>query len=211
MAVTAIKEQQEDNMIITNIRSLIKKFGVSEAEVSRKTGIPQPTLHKILSGRTSDPRISTIKLIADYFDVPLDLLCSNSVILGNRHNPRPKLVPIISWHDCLDYQAAISSSEDFVITADHGNELIFALSSKPCMEPFFHKDTVLIVDPAKTPQDGDIVIVDYVGAGEAALRVLSIDGPSKLICSIRDNSISEALSDDIKVLGVVIRSMYSYR
>ena len=60
--------------VAQNIRRMMNQFKVTEAEVSRRTHVPQPTIHKILSGKTTDPRASTLKSLADYFKISIDEL-----------------------------------------------------------------------------------------------------------------------------------------
>ena len=64
-------QQPSDDIVIRNLQELMHAKDISEAELSRQTSIPPATIHKILSGKTSDPRISTLKTLADFFQVTL--------------------------------------------------------------------------------------------------------------------------------------------
>lgn len=50
---------------------LIKKHGTTIYGVVKATGIPQTTLYEWKSGR-STPKIKTLKILADYFGVPIE-------------------------------------------------------------------------------------------------------------------------------------------
>jgi len=45
---------------------------LSENQLSRNTGVPQPTIHRILSGRVGDPRDGTLRPLAEYFGVTVE-------------------------------------------------------------------------------------------------------------------------------------------
>ena len=55
---------------------LMKREGISQSGLSRATGVPQPTINRILSQVTQDPRRDSMVSIANYFGVPIDSLYS---------------------------------------------------------------------------------------------------------------------------------------
>lgn len=63
MNIGAGIQKQMDKMGITSLSSL-----------ARRTGVNQPTLHKIMSGETEDPRLSTMLALATFFDVSVEEL-----------------------------------------------------------------------------------------------------------------------------------------
>ncbi|MCY9539431.1 helix-turn-helix domain-containing protein [Paenibacillus alvei] len=65
--------------IVERIDALMKAKKISRYQLAKDTDIPYTTLTNILIGRTKDPQISTLQVIADYFGVPLDR------ITGNKH------------------------------------------------------------------------------------------------------------------------------
>lgn len=54
-------------MIATNLDFLMTREGINPTILSERTGIPQPTVHRIASGESKDPRTSTVKPLAEYF------------------------------------------------------------------------------------------------------------------------------------------------
>ena len=62
----------------TELARLMKQEGISQSGLSRATGVPQPTINRILSQVTQDPRRDSMISIANYFGVPLESLYSNS-------------------------------------------------------------------------------------------------------------------------------------
>ena len=58
-----------------NLQRLMAMHAIhSGSELARQLSIPPPSINRILSGQVTDPRISTLILLADYFDVGIDQL-----------------------------------------------------------------------------------------------------------------------------------------
>jgi len=62
----------------TELARLMKLEGISQSGLSRATGVPQPTINRILSQVTQDPRRDSMISIANYFGVGLESLYSSS-------------------------------------------------------------------------------------------------------------------------------------
>ena len=58
---------------------LMAKEGISQSGLSRATGVPQPTINRILSQVTQDPSRDSMAALANYFGVPIDSLYSNAL------------------------------------------------------------------------------------------------------------------------------------
>jgi transcriptional regulator with XRE-family HTH domain len=63
---------KEMSSIAKNIKRYRAKLGISQDKLSKLAGITLHTITKIESGATPDPRIKTIKKIADALDVGID-------------------------------------------------------------------------------------------------------------------------------------------
>lgn len=50
-----------------NLAYLIAKRGINPTQLSKATGVPQPTIKRILDGTSGDPRTATVEPLADYF------------------------------------------------------------------------------------------------------------------------------------------------
>lgn len=218
MTTTHVPEKEsanKQNWLVHNIKRLMVAKGLNEAKLARNTSIPQPTLHKILAAKTSDPRISTLRAIAEFFNISLD-----SMIYTPPHEPfdlsvngakrTTKHIPIISWEQCID-------AGNILVTLTHNNwdhwqiatvksDQVVLLATKASMEPKFPKGTLLTVDLNATPADGDLVIVHYPNTEEATLRQLALDGPIKRLKTLGHEQDSDVLNDKIGLLGVVTKA-----
>ncbi|SRR5579883_991777 len=204
----------EEDVLVHNLKQLMHNAHINEAELARQTNIPQPTLHKILAGNTIDPRISTLKLLADYFNISLDELYLSPQDFNHQVKTKTQTIPIISWSDCiksLSYISSLSQTNwDKWLVTEPLTKHAYSLLSKPSMEPHFPKNTILIISPDITPSDGDFVVVHYERTEEATLRELIIDGPNKLLVPLSSNINQDPLNEHIKILGVLLQSRFAY-
>jgi len=63
---------KEISIIAKNIKKYREKKGISQDKLSKLAGITLHTITKIESGATPDPRIQTVKRIADALGVSVD-------------------------------------------------------------------------------------------------------------------------------------------
>ncbi|ETN91688.1 putative Cro-like protein [Gammaproteobacteria bacterium MOLA455] len=62
----------------TELAKLMQREGISQSALSRATRVPQPTINRILSQVTQDPRRDSMISIANYFGVPVESLYGSS-------------------------------------------------------------------------------------------------------------------------------------
>ena len=213
----AFLSPSKEMLLVTNLQSLMQAEALSETELARRTAIPQPTLHKILAGKTEDPRISTLQSLAGYFGVSVDDFFSDTALLKKQANPLPavKSIPLISWEECLkpNPTAALNSVNhtQWIVVEHVATEGAYVLTSRPSMEPRFPKGTLFIVAPHVQPADGDLVVVHYPNTTEAALREFSVDGPHRLLESVNHNTTADPLTDKIQILATILQSRFAHR
>jgi SOS-response transcriptional repressor LexA len=170
-----------------NLQMLLNEHQVTEGEIAQSLAIPVMTVRRLVSGETTDPRISTLKLMADYFNVSIDSLIedntSKSISLMSKS--MPQFVPILDWNTAMRIKSIkeieTKSWKEWypVILGDQtllSNDA-FALESRPSMQPRFPIGTLFIIDSNEIPNDGDIVLIKMKMSGELSLRELIIDSP----------------------------------
>lgn len=186
-AAEIISIKNKSSRIAQNLRSLLAEHRVSENEVAQALNIPAMTIRRLVSGETTDPRISTLKLIADHFDVPVDLLIDNNSPASFPQTGRatPRFVPVLDWQTTAEMPSVSAlnlrqwQTWHPVVLNSHAtlSEHAFALESRPSMHPRFPAGTLFIIDPNASPTDGDIVLVRMKNGGSPSLRELVIDIP----------------------------------
>ncbi|MCG9054413.1 helix-turn-helix domain-containing protein [Laribacter hongkongensis] len=82
------------------LKALMEQRGITQNELGEKTKVPQPTIFRILSGESKDPRHSTVKPLADFFGVTVAQLRGDDPMEEDGHNK--KLRPISVWDQETD-------------------------------------------------------------------------------------------------------------
>lgn len=201
-----------------NLRMLLAEYHVSENDVAQTLNIPVMTVRRLASGETTDPRISTLKLIADYFKVSVDSLIkdNNPKTIGLMSRSTPQFIPILDWKMAMeenptkdldlkswkDWQPVVLNDQT-VFSAD-----TFALESRPSMQPRFPVGTLFIIDPHEEPTDGDIVLIKMKKDGNLSIRELIVDLPRWQLQPVIAGS--EIIFYDIDlhhIAGVVVLTM----
>lgn len=211
-------DQSQLQTLAKNLRMLLQARGVSESEIAQSLNIPVMTVRRIVSGETEDPRISTLKLIADFFNVSIDFLIEDNdkKPLNFMSKKTPQFIPILDWKTVKN----ITSIKEIDLTAWEewhpvilGNNLslsesAFALKSRPSMQPRFPAGTLFIIDSDESPADGDMVLIKMKTDDDLSLRELIIDPPKWQLQPVIAGS--ETLFYDEKkhqIIGVVVLSM----
>jgi len=206
---------EEIEILAANLHRLMRARGINEAELARQSSIPQPTLHKILSGRTDDPRASTLKALANTFGISIDeLLLGVDVSQQSNSTAKTQSIAIISWSECINAAKFItnltSTNWSNWVVSEYVSQNAYGLISKASMEPYFPRKTILMIDPDMVAEDGDVIVVLYPNTSDATLRKLSTDGPKKLLLPINATSNPDNFEKGIKILGVVVKSVFSF-
>lgn len=59
-------------MWLDNLRVMKEQSGMTTKEISRKSGIPEPTLEKLFAGSTKDPKLATMQQLVNFLGYTLD-------------------------------------------------------------------------------------------------------------------------------------------
>lgn len=209
-------------IIALNINILMKTFNVSETQLAKALGVSVMTIRRVLSGETEDPRISTLSLIANYFNISVDSLLkiNNGIPINLMKKQKPFFVPILEWNTIKDgnYYKKINFSTWGnwypIINNDsiNLNEKSFILESKISMQPKYPNGTLLIIKPDEIPLDNDIVLVKAIQSCDLSLRELIIDSPKSLLQPIIVGSeLIYYNKEEYDIIGVVVLTVFQAR
>lgn len=211
-----IEQKNSPSLLAHNLSMLLKQHSLSISQLSQLLNIPIMTIRRLLSGETEDPRISTLKLIAHYFNVSVDFLIgedSHTFLLAEK-KVKSHLIPKVTWDllPNIHHQDITTVTKEWESIALSGNEVVsakaFALESKPSMYPRFPRGTVFIIDPDTTAKDGDIVLIKFKEHNEYTMKELIIDPPEwRLSPLVTDSSTINFHQESHTIVGVVILTL----
>jgi SOS-response transcriptional repressor LexA len=203
---------------ISNVLNhLINVNGISEAALGRKIGVPRATINRLVSGKTPDPRASTLEAIAGFFGITIDQLLGKQPLIGVRQENRPSTsvdhwIPVIAWEQACHWQEVISGIKpdthyNWILTDPNIDGGSFAMILKgESMSPQFYEDTVLIVDINKIPKNRDFVMAYCHDNQEILFRQLIIDGSYRFLKPINAMFPTLQLKESDQIIGLVVQS-----
>jgi SOS-response transcriptional repressor LexA len=172
-------------LVKSNLEWLLKSRNINPYELARQTGVPQPTIHRILTGESADPRTSTLQGLAAYFNVHVSNLRDVDLATGEKFGPdsspafdqnvKParaggRAIPVISAVQAglmTDMEAPYAPGDGFdIIYTD--DELLSAFAfgleiEGLSMMPDFRPGDRVIIDPDLAPNPGDFVVAKNGG------------------------------------------------
>lgn len=197
-------------------------------ELARLIHLPQPTLHRIVTGASANPHLVSLEAIANYFNItvaqlkglaPIGHLPMTSTYLGSDGIPL-RALPILAWDNpsICDAQATMASQDNcktVYTDAKVSNNAYAVQVHDTSMEPQFPVGTVLIIDRDKLPliRDRSYVIIKTKAAGVLFRQVL-IDGPHCYLKALNPQHESTKVqlfnANEDKVCGVLVQSKNNY-
>lgn len=201
------------------LKHLLHQHKVTEAELGRKINVPRATINRLVAGRTPDPRASTLKAIAEYFNVTVDQLLGKQPLVreNTRHYFYPNSsIPIIDWFQAKEWQKYVNHLKpvhhsDWVMVDSHSNQGKFALRViGESMWPQFQVGTILIVDPNKDTRNRDFCIVYIDRNDEVIFRQFITEGKYSFLKPINDIFPTLEVRKEDKMIGTIIQTRNSY-
>lgn len=218
---------ERPNHLAGNLATLLREHRISENQLAKAIGVPQPTINRIVKGESREPRSSNLNAIASYFGVDPHALLTQAYSPGSAKHIRSAIraydvEAVEDGGEVPDTHAAIEHM-DFQLGAGNGSEVpVFAETKYPMLYrlDWFHRHRarpenvksmgVRGASMERTVFDGDriavhladrMVINDHVYAlvldGEAVVKRLFRHGPGGLRI-VSDNP-DKALYPDILI------------
>ncbi|MGB5856525.1 MAG: helix-turn-helix domain-containing protein [Oceanisphaera sp.] len=172
----------ENTALGERIRALMVERDWSEGELSRRSGINQPTIHRIITGASREPRASNLDKIAEALDVAPEHLRDQG---GWYHKDRAtaKGSPMLSWNVVgTEIQEGAVSEKQHYICPVPCSEYTFVLQVQAIsMEPLFRDNDLIFIDPAADVRHGSYIVARLDDHNEATFKQLIIEGGQKYL------------------------------
>lgn len=199
------------------IKELQEAYQINDAELARETGIPQATIYRLVSGMTDDPKVSSLKPLASFFNItigqltgdePLPPTLNTKSINQNKWNYK---LPIISWeqasvwHQCVA-KLTYANWSDWCSTNFPVSASAYALSlSAKALDAPFNNEAVVIIEPNLSPEEGDYVAIHFSDTKAVSLRRWIIDGGEPWLVPLQKGLPTIKWNTEDRFCGVIIQ------
>lgn len=195
-------------MIGDRIAQRMAELNLSEGELGRRSGVPQPTIHRIVTKAVASPRHDNVEKIARALKVS-----SNWLWKGGEHKdpnpdhanqpsapesnvePGPAIkgyVPLISWVQAgawceISDVRTLDDAEIWLPCAASHSRQTYALRVRGLSmynqheRRSFRDGDIIFVDPAKDAENGSLVIAKLVDSQEATFKQLVMEGKRRFL------------------------------
>ncbi len=126
------------------LKRLLFERDMKPMDLARELNIPQPTIHRLVSGKSTRPYKSSLDPIANYFSITTSQLVGEKPLDSETTQQYPSLggkittVPLLNWNDLPDLSPPSSNEGGGTIMVGNVSKKAFALTMPDSsMEPLF--------------------------------------------------------------------------
>ncbi|MBP9722784.1 MAG: helix-turn-helix domain-containing protein [Gammaproteobacteria bacterium] len=195
-----------------NLKYLIKKYNLDNESLAKCTGLASSTIASLRT-RATNPTILTLQPLADFFNITIDQLISQDYTSqeqqnSNINNQAVINIPLININMVPEWPTGNVNILDYITTSGKINSRCFALRlDSEVLMPNYQKNTVLIIDPYKTAEDSNIVILSIENK-QLTYRQVFIDGMVLYFKPVNTEFGSLEVISNYKIYGVVVRAIF---
>lgn len=216
-------------MIGDRITQRMAELNLSEGELGRRSGVPQPTIHRIATNAVASPRQENVEKIAKALKVSSDWLWKGgsqketSTAAETNVEPGPAIkgyVPLISWVQAgawceVSDVRTMDDAEIWLPCAASHSSQSYALRVRGLSmfnqyeRRSFRDGDIIFVDPAKDAENGSLVIAKLMDSQEATFKQLVMEGNRRFLKPLNPawpDPIIE-LDDNAMICGVVFSKL----
>lgn len=155
-----------------NIKMLMQKHGLTIEELADELGVSISTINRLLMGTRIDPRLSTLRPLAKFFDVSIEELMGERPLNIKLKDAGPFdskqaliQVPIIHWEQVKNAENIVSHLnfdkwDSWMVVSSIMSEQAYALKiQQTSLPPPFYLHSIIVIDPGRDPKDSDYVLI----------------------------------------------------
>src|SRR3989338_5061073 len=144
-----------------NLGKILKRLlfdnNMKSVDLAREVNIPPPTIHRLITGKSTRPYKSSLQPIADYFSIKLEQLLGEEPLETNKDNlihSNVHYIPVVPW-DSLGLIGSINNDliEKMAFSGKISENAYATILQDSSMEPLFPRESLLIFDSEKVPKD----------------------------------------------------------
>ncbi len=209
-------EYTEENKLSKVLIKLLEDAKLTETKLSRLINLPGATINRLTNGVITDPKLSTLMKIADFFNITVDQLTGRSPITHN--NISMIDVPLLNIHELqnikANYSKLNSTNHENWIYFENEEKLksLFALKvNGSAMAPYLDDGSIIIVDTLRIPKHRDLVVTHLENDHNILIRSLFIDGNTQILQAVENTLPNIIVSKNDHILGVIIHVKKSFK
>lgn len=219
------------NITLTDILNhLIRKEDIRPSELARLAGVPQPTVHRMVTGTCPRPHKSSLAPIARYFDISIDQLKGLEPIAGINMHKLDNMngwatLPLVDWKHLSTWPKAeydYQLTENGVKTQKRQQTMTYTdanISTKAfaaylpdnSMLPLFPANSFAVFDPELEKIDNSYILVRLEN-GTVLFRQLIIKDQQRYYSLLEPSSDDKptALNFDDEIIGILCQVKIDY-
>lgn len=199
------------------VTALLDESSISETEICRRAKLPRATIYRLKEGLV-DPRLSTLKALADFFTISIDQLIGERKIPSSNHKGILKTfhIPVMPWDiaTLMRVEKNNFTENNFIVFQTDGTDdedhYIALQTCSDAMSPNLPPNTTIIVDKERVPKNQDYVIAAIDNNKNAVLRRLLLEGETKLLQASNAAFPIISLPSERNILGVVVQARHNF-
>jgi SOS-response transcriptional repressor LexA len=195
-----------------NLSKLMEDNRISLSVLYRNTGIAIPTIKRLQSDPTTNPTISTLLPIANFFGITISQLIGSELFLtevtGFIENKTHWLsIPLIQWNQAVNWKESgdKDSAESHILVDIDVGQHAYALTVDQDDWPFISKGSILIINSDIKPEHKDFAVVYKSGQINPTLKQVMIDEEKMYLKSMSPYFPPTILDESYHFLGVLIQ------
>jgi len=198
------------------IGQLMQAINIDESSLAKACDISLASLSRIKNNPDSNPTISTLRPIAEFFNITIDQLLGYSPLDNNDSNI--KKIPVIdnsqifSW---IENKTIVNHITEWLICDLTTSDYTFATNYKLDNSNSLLQKCLILVDPKRQYQHDDLILIYNKKIQQLFLRTIMIDDQNKVYLKPIEPGFSEYVlldncANNISILGVVVESRLQY-
>lgn len=204
------------------LQRLLFEKRMKPVDLAREVDMPQPTIHRLVSGKSTRPYRSSLEPIAEYFSITVDQLIGEkpldeetTTLNVPEKSGKFRQIPVIAWDNALDFVThGAEHGQSYIMANPSLSEKAFAtILNNSSMEPVFPNGSTLVFDPAAEPKDRNYVLVGLHEVKSPIFRQLLIDGDDKYLKPLNpdlSNFKMRILDESDQIIAVLIEARSSF-
>ena len=201
------------------LQKLLYDKRINVSALAREVELPVPTVHRLVTGKSTRPYRSSLQPIADYFGIEVDQLLGEKplplseetgveVLHPSLSEMHVSYVSFVPWEK-LHSRDEVNQKEKIPYIGQVSSEAFATTMPDTSMEPFIQRESILIFDPATEPVDRSCILVKLQETGSYTLRQILIDASNKYLKPLNPDLSSfkmRLLDDQDKIVACLVEA-----